>query len=371
MKNLKIVLSFAGTTIAFFIGSGFATAQEILQYFAAYGSRFIVVVLLSMLIFTYTNWSFIHAGTACARKDDGNVYRYYCGKYIGAFYDVFSIIFIFLSYVVMCGGAGAAFAQQFSAPVWAGVLLLAGLVILTVIMGLDGLVNVLGKLGPVIIAFIMLIGVWTVTRDAGKIMDGIAAVQSGTVDVIRVGSSSFSSALSYAGFVMLWFCTFMAELGAKNNPGEVKKGMLMGALAIGLTLSVVSLALLANIESVAGSEIPSIVLAEMISPAFAMFFSMITLCGIYTTGVPLLWSAASRYFPEGTKRFRMAVVILGVLGAFIALFLPYRKLVNLVYGINGYVGIALILFMLFKDGKTLAERREEKDHESACDARTE
>lgn len=359
MKNLKTILAFAGTTIAFFIGSGFATAQEILQYFAAYGAGFIAVVLISMLIFVYTNLSFIRAGVSCAEKDERNVYHYYCGKYIGTFYDVFSIIFIFLSYVVMCGGAGAAFAQQFPAPVWVGVVLLAGLIILTVILGLDGLVNVLGKLGPVIIASIMLIGIWTIIRDAGKIAQGIAMVQNGTIEVIRVGNSSFSSALSYAGFVMLWFCTFMAELGAKNNPREVKNGMLMGALAIGLTLCVVSLALLANIETVAGSEIPSVVLAGMISPAFAAIFSVITLCGIYTTGVPLLWSAASRYCPEGTKKFRIAVVVLGILGALIALFLPYRELVNLVYGINGYVGIALIVFMLFKDARTFLGRKGE------------
>lgn len=359
MKNLKTVFAFAGTTIAFFIGSGFATAQEILQYFAAYGAEFMIVVAVSMIIFTYTNLSFIHAGTVCKKEE--SVYHYYCGKYIGIFYNIFSIIFIFLSYVVMCGGAGATFAQQFSKPAWMGVVLLAGLMIFTVVFGLNGLVNVLGKLGPVIIAFIMLIGIWTVIRDAGKIIDGMALIQNGTVKVIRVGNSSFSSALSYAGFVMLWFCTFMSELGANNDPKEVRSGMLIGSFAIGLTLSVVSLALLANIQTVAESEIPSVVLAGMISPAFAAIFSVITLCGTYTAGVPLLWSAASRYFPDGSGEFRTAVVVLGLSGAFIALFLPYRKLVNLVYGINGYVGIALILFMLFKDIKMWTEKRRDKN----------
>ena len=34
-------------------------------------------------------------------------YRYYCGNIIGTFYDYFSIAFIFMSFVVMIGGAGA------------------------------------------------------------------------------------------------------------------------------------------------------------------------------------------------------------------------------------------------------------------------
>lgn len=358
MEKHKRILAFAGTTIAFFIGSGFATAQEILQYFAAYGAGFILVVAVSMLIFTYTNVSFIRAGTICADRADKNIYHYYCGKYVGAFYDIFSVVFIFLSYVVMCGGAGAAFAQQFHAPAWAGVVILAALIILTVVFGLDGLVNVLGKIGPIMILCILTIGVWTAVRDVSQIIPGMKLIESGEVEVIRVGSSSFSSALSYAGFVMLWFCTFMSELGRKNDPKEVRTGMLLGAAAIGVTLIMVSLALLANIETVAGSEIPSIVLAAMISPGFAAVFSVITLCGTYTAGVPLLWSASSRYVSEGTKKFRVTVVILGVLGAWIALFLPYRKLVNVVYGINGYVGIALIAFMLFQDIRIWMKRKD-------------
>ncbi len=353
MKKFIGIIPFAGTTIAFFIGSGFATAQEILQYFAAYGRQFLLVIAVSMTIFVYTNWSFIQAGTKKATERPGGVFHYYCGKYIGTFYDIFSVIFIFLSYVVMCGGAGAAAAQQFALPAWTGVFILAVLVTVTVVLGLDNLVQILGKLGPVIILFIILIGVWTVVRDGENIMEGIRMVQNQEIELVRVGNNFFSSAVSYAGFVMLWFCTFMAELSAKNDSKTVSNGMFLGAAAIALTLVVVSLALLADIGQVADSEIPSIILAEMISPVFATVFSLITLCGIYTTGVPLLWTVASRCFPEGSGKFRTVTIALGLGGAAIALFLPYRNLVNIIYGINGYVGIALIFFMLWKDGRKL------------------
>ena len=35
--SLKTVIKFAGAFTAFLIGSGFATGQEVLQYFASYG----------------------------------------------------------------------------------------------------------------------------------------------------------------------------------------------------------------------------------------------------------------------------------------------------------------------------------------------
>lgn len=352
IKRLSGIVSYAGVTIAFFIGSGFATAQEIMQYFVSYDIRFPVVILVSMAIFIYTNWSFIHAGTVCGMKKPRDIYSYYGGKKIGAFYDIFAIIFIFLSYVVMCGGAGAAMEQQFQLPRLFGTFLLAVPVMTTVVFGLNGLVKVLGKIGPVIIFLIIMVGAYSVVTGADRIEGNIRLLQSCAVQVIRVGNHPVSSAVSYAGFVMLWFCTFMAELGAKNGSKDVCRGMLLGAAAIAVCLAVVSLGLIANIESVANAEIPSAVLAAQISPLFAQFFSGIILCGSYTAATPLLWTVSNRFFQEGTPQFRAATVVLGLTGVLIALILPYKKLVNIIYGINGYVGIALIFFMLQRDVRT-------------------
>lgn len=345
-------LAFAGVTIAFFIGSGFATGQEILQYFAAYGSGFILVIAVSMFIFLYTNLSFIHAGSAGGLEKSSDIFQYYCGQYIGRFYDIFVTLFVYLSYTVMCGGAGSAAAQQFGLPVWVGVCGLAVLTGLTVVGGLRGLVDVLGKLGPLVILSILTIGTVTVIRDFAQIKHGIQLISSGSVEVLRVGSNPVSAAVSYAGFVMMWFCTFMAELGRENPPRLVRSGMCIGGGAIAVTLTMMSLALLANLHEVVAVEIPSVALAAKISPAFATCFALITMLGSYTASVPLLWTASNRFAREKTPRFTFVTLLLAALGAVVALFLPYRKLVNIVYGISGYVGVLLIFFILARDART-------------------
>ena len=38
--SIKKILSFCGACIAFYIGAGFATMQEVMQYEASYGSQF-------------------------------------------------------------------------------------------------------------------------------------------------------------------------------------------------------------------------------------------------------------------------------------------------------------------------------------------
>ncbi|WP_249351858.1 hypothetical protein [Pseudomonas asiatica] len=51
-----------GACIALLIGSGFATGQEIMQYFVAYGHAGLISILLMFALFTYVAFSFVMAG---------------------------------------------------------------------------------------------------------------------------------------------------------------------------------------------------------------------------------------------------------------------------------------------------------------------
>ena len=57
------VLTYAGAIVAFLIGSGFATGQEILQYFAAYGFWGILGTgILVLVLMSYVCVEFFRAG---------------------------------------------------------------------------------------------------------------------------------------------------------------------------------------------------------------------------------------------------------------------------------------------------------------------
>ena len=51
--SIRNVVTFAGAFIAWIIGSGFATGQEILQFFTSYGYYSYGVVLLNLLGFLF------------------------------------------------------------------------------------------------------------------------------------------------------------------------------------------------------------------------------------------------------------------------------------------------------------------------------
>ena len=362
MENKSVrfakVLSFCGACIAFYIGAGFATMQEIIQYVASYGSQLWIVIAVNAAIYIYTDLSFATNGSRLKLERGGDIYKHYCGKYIGGFFDYFSALFCYACFIVMCGGANATAQQQWGLPNGAGAIILTVFVIATVIFGLDGVIQTLGKVGPIIVMFILIVSVISIFNGAGNISENIKAVDNNLHKITQVGNGNpFLSGASYAGFMLLWFASFLAEIGAKNRVKEVNIGMLFSAIFIMGTMVIASVALLAHIDITAQADIPALILANKISPALAGFFAVIIFCGIYTTSVPLLWTSIGRIEEEGTKKYKLYTVVLGIIGCVIACFLPYRSLVNVLYGLNGYLGFILVAFMLVYDIRTRMSKK--------------
>lgn len=370
--NWKRVVILAGAIIAFTIGSGFATGQEIIQYFTAYGIKGVLTVLLFAVCFIYYNYNFAKAGAEERFEKGNDVYKYYCGKYVGTVMDYYSTIFCYMSFFVMIGGAASTLRQQYSLPNWLGGVILAALTILTVVGGLNSLVDKIGVVGPAIVILCIAIGALTLFRDAGHVSAGLDVIKSGAFahagkeTIKSAGSNWVVSGLSYAGFVLLWFASFTAALGARNKKKDIEYGIFGGAIAVCVAIILVMFAQIANINTpglaaqgsfVWNADIPNLILAERIWKPFAPLFAVVVFAGIYTTAVPLLYNPCARFAKEGTPRFKILTIVLGIVGLLVGLYLPFRVLVNVIYVLNGYVGAILILFMLWKNIKDVSRKR--------------
>lgn len=352
------ILTYAGAIIAFLIGSGFATGQEILQYFTAYGFWGIFGTgLLVLLLMTYVAVEFFVVGQAKKFARPSEIFHYYCGKHLGTFFDYFSILFVFLSFTVMVAGAGAVFEEHYGLSKFIGGIGLAAAVGISVWFGLKSLVDVIGKIGPIIVVVAIGLGLLGIFRNPEGITQANALLPS--LNLTQASTNWFMAGLSYVGFCMLWLAAFLTALGkTARSRKEAKAGAMLGSIAFSVACIIVGLGLLANIVNVGGTEIPMLVLAKDVSPILAAGISVMILAGIYTTAVPLLWTVSSRFFADKTPKFKYTTIALAVLGTAIGLILPFSQMVNIVYVINGYVGIVLLVLMLFKTGTRLMRRQE-------------
>ena len=370
LVDWKRVLILAGAVVAFTIGSGFATGQEIVQYYTAYGAQNILVLAVFVIAFLYYNFNFAKAGAEERFEKANDIYKYYCGKYLGTFYDYYSTLFCYMSLWVMVGGAGKTLNEAYGLPIWIGAVILIILTVITVIGGLNSLVDAIGIVGPAIVILCIAIGLITFVRDAGNVSAGLEVIKTGAYKgaasgetIKNAGANWLISGLSYAGFVLLWFASFTSALAMKNKKKDLQQGIIWGTVALAIAIVVVSFGQIANINTgsdglyVWNAGIPNLILANSIVPIFSKIFAIVVFAGIYTTAVPLLYNPSSRFAKEGTPAFKMLTIVLAMVGLLVGLFLDFRVLVNIIYVLNGYVGAVLILFMLWKNFKDLKNKK--------------
>ena len=202
---------------------------------------------------------------------------------------------------------------------------------------------------------ILIVSLLTAITGVGNISANMQLIDAGTYsDVMKqVGNGNpFLSGASYGGFVILWFAAFLAEIGAKNKLEDVNIGIILSSIFIFGTAVVCCMALIGHIESAAGADIPALVLANQISPILAQAFAVIICAGIYTSAVPLLWTGVRSIAKEGKTKYKITTILAGTFGCMIACFVPYKGLINVLYGLNGYLGFLLVLFMIIYDIKT-------------------
>ena len=188
-----------------------------------------------------------------------------------------------------------------------------------------------------------------------ELSTNLAAIDSGAYrDVIKQvgGGKPIASGASYGGFVVLWFAAFLSEIGAKNRLKQVNIGMLLSTVFIFGSAALCCIALIGHIDITAVADIPALILAGQISPILAQAFAVIICAGIYTSAVPLLWTGVRKISEEGTAKYKIVTILGGAVGCLIALFVPYKGLINILYGMNGYLGFVFLFFMAVYDVKT-------------------
>jgi uncharacterized membrane protein YkvI len=344
--HLGNVLKYGGSIVAFLIGSGFASGQEVMQFFTSYGTlRSGLGGLISLILFLWFTTITVQDAQILKLEDTNAIFEHYCGKIIGTIFKWITPVFLFMIYVIMLSGAGTLLFEFYGIPAIVGRTIMSLLSLITVLLGLNRLVSVVGRIGPILILFIIFIGLATIITNPDGIRTADETLSS--LSMIRATKYWWFSGITYASFCAVTILPFLAGIGRSNpNRREVTVSGCLGCGAFILTAMAVSYGMLAYIPLVYDKNIPAVFVSNLIFPGSGVLFSIVMYAGIYTTAVPMLWSSCNKISSdEKGLKFRLSVIILG----FIAFFggrLPFATLVNIVYPYMGYLGIFLFAGML-------------------------
>lgn len=159
MKKLisfKKIATIAGAMCAYWMGSGFATGQEILQFFTVNGLKGVLATIIFLFITGISTYFICGVGQREQFENPFDIFEYYCGKWLGAFYTWFSIIVMYCALIVIL--AGATLHEFYDLQTHIGIIIIGLLALGTAVLGVERLIQIVGMIGPVQILFVLVLG---------------------------------------------------------------------------------------------------------------------------------------------------------------------------------------------------------------------
>ena len=339
-QSLQIALAYMSVVI----GGGFASGQEVLQFFTGYGVVGVTGTLISAALFAFLGMQIARMSSSMQASSHKQVLYRLFGSQTGFVVDVVLSFFLFGVGVVMLAGSGSIFSQQYGLPPLLGGILMTILVIATLCLNVRVIINLISAVMPFLLLMVLVITLYSIfTRSASIETLNLLARETGTISSDWSTSHWLFGAVLYASFnIAVGFPMLVVIGGMTRSQKSAGRGGALGGLGLGLLIFLLNIGLFANIDKLNGIEMPTLALAASISPILAVVMSVSLVCMIYSTAVGMFFAFGARFAAPESRRFKWLSGIFAVIGLVLSQ-VGFSKLIGTVYPMLGVVGLILII----------------------------
>ncbi|MFS0575638.1 hypothetical protein AB1K83_08390 [Sporosarcina sp. 179-K 3D1 HS] len=338
-KSFQIGAAFIGLIV----GAGFASGQEILQFFTSFGYAGIAGSLVATALFAFIGMNLTQLGSRLQSASHKDVIYHICGRYLGVIVDFIITFFLFGVTVVMLSGAGAIFEQQFGVPSIIGSIVMTVLTILSITLNVKRVIALISAVTPFLLVLVIIIMVYSLMNFDAASADIAAAVaqQKPAAANWILGAFLYVSYNIAAGAAML---TVMG--GTVKDQKVAGWGGIIGGVGLGVLILLINISMLTKLSEISEVPMPMLFLANQMSPLVGVIMSVVLLGMVYNTAVGMLYAFTARLVQTDTPKFKGFAVLFGIV-AFGASFIGFITLVGTVYPTMGYLGFTLIGAIVF------------------------
>lgn len=350
MKKINF-FSLAATYAGCFLGAGYVSGRELMQFFGRFGLHGFYGLGLTVVIQLVIACTLLLLVRRTGIYQTDRVIVPWELPWLQTAMGAFIALFLFLVALTMFAAFGAMLTQLFGLPSFAGAAILAAIVAVLAILGLKSVVAAFSVFVPVLAAA----AIWLC----------IAALVVFGVPRIPASGGDGNWALSAASFVSY---NILASVGVLIPVGQYVKSRksIFAGIALGsLSLTVVAAGLILSMYALPGSEnaeLPMLAVADALHPACGLGYALLLFGGMLGAALSSI-VAAEIYLRQKLPKLdkhRTAIILVMVALALALSNLGFSQLVNSVYPICGYVGFAALLGILIHYGMTFRKKHHVK-----------
>ncbi|MGR7948571.1 YkvI family membrane protein [Alcaligenes sp. RM2] len=342
MSNIKNILGIAMAFVGVVVGAGFASGQEILQFFSSFGYWGLLGGVVSGLCFTILGMAVGELSQVSVSHSFKEGLYLICGPRLGVVVDIMITFFMYAIAVVMFAGGGSLMEQQWGVPAQYGSIAVMLITVLIVFLRVDRVMAFIGSITPILVLMMIFLCIYSWnTRDLPlEELDVIAQTKPQGAGHWLVGS------LLYVSYNMVVGAPFLMIAGAQaTSRRNALLGGLVGGLLLGFLIVLISAGVFGRIDTIGSAALPMLMLATEQSKLLGTIMSVVIFAMILTTSVGVLYSFSARIFTPNTRKFNIGTAIAGVLGL-VGAKIGFINLVGTVYPFFGYLGFVLMAWIL-------------------------
>ncbi|TNJ65272.1 hypothetical protein FE784_15740 [Paenibacillus hemerocallicola] len=334
VRAMQIAFTYAGTIV----GAGFATGQEILQFFTRYGAGATATILLAGLLFVWlgTRMMLLAGSLGAASYEDLNKHLF--GPKVGEWFSLFTLVMLFGITTVMLAGGGSVFNEHFNLSYQSGLLITLVFAYLVIAKGLQAIVAVNSVVVPLMILFCALV----VTSTIGT--PGADNWLTMTSDVSAL--SLWSAPFLYVSYNLVTAQAVLVPLGASvADRKTIIRGGVIGGTLVAAMLVAGHFALASQMPGIAQFEIPMSRLIARLGENVQLLFVCVIFGEIFTTYIANVYGLTLQ-IRQRTGWPIKPIIIFILLGTYLIGQIGFSTLLSTLYPLFGMLGLIWFVRMM-------------------------
>lgn len=338
MKRTSKVIQIAFTYMGTVVGAGFATGQEILQFFTRFGALGALTIMLATVMFVWLGAKMMLISSEVRANSYEDVNKVLFGDRFGRWISHFMQLILFGVCAVMLAGAGAIFSENWNFSYQSGLLITVVGCFLLLRKGMNAILTVNAIVVPVMLLFTVLIIVDTMhTPGANRWL----LLQS-DFSPVAVWASPFL----YAAFNLAMAQAVLVPLGSEvGDRKTIVYGSWIGGIGIGFMLLAGHIALSVYMPGIQQFAIPMGGIARELGHGVQWIYIFLIFAEIFTTLIADVYGLTLQL--KGRINLSRSTLTVLTLGAcYIASQIGFGPLLSTLYPIFGLISLGWLILLI-------------------------
>lgn len=334
--ELKNIMKVSGIFVGSVIGAGFASGQEILQFFTVYRRNGIIGIILTIILFCFLSIAVMEYVYKFKMKNYTELINSLAGKYAGMAIEFIVMFFLGISFFIMTAGAGALFKEHFGLSVLIGAAIISISCCIVFLFNFKGVIAINTVIAPILVVCIGALGCWVLS---------CSHVPTFSIQSTNVLGNWFSSSIIYVSYNSIALIAMMSTLLPFLTSRKV---VYAGSLLGGGLLLIMAIVIFAMTDlyypEIMKFEIPIIHVVKKLNFSASGFYSVVLLIAMFVHAVTAGFCFLNKISCKSVYKFNLYAIIMCILAIPLSLF-GFSNMVKGIYPLFGYIGLFQVIII--------------------------